>query len=50
VPDAVEKIVGVYLEKRAPGEEFIATYRRIGITPFCQAFEPILEGAQRGVA
>jgi sulfite reductase (NADPH) hemoprotein beta-component len=50
VPDAVEKIVGVYLEKRAPGEEFIATYRRIGIAPFRQAFEPALEGAQRGVA
>jgi sulfite reductase (NADPH) hemoprotein beta-component len=50
VPDAVEKIVGVYLEKRAPGEEFIATYRRIGIAPFRQAFEPVLEGAQRGVA
>jgi sulfite reductase (NADPH) hemoprotein beta-component len=50
VPDAVEKIVGVYLEKRAPGEEFIATFRRIGIAPFRQAFEPVLEGAQRGVA
>ncbi len=50
VPDAVEKIVGVYLEKRAPGEEFIATYRRIGIAPFRQAIEPVLEGAQRGVA
>ncbi len=47
VPDAVEKIVGVYLAKRAPGEEFIETYRRIGIAPFRQAFEPVLEGAQR---
>jgi sulfite reductase (NADPH) hemoprotein beta-component len=38
VPDAVEKIVAVYLARRAPNEEFIETYRRVGIEPFRQAF------------
>jgi sulfite reductase (NADPH) hemoprotein beta-component len=45
VPDAVEKIVGVYLGTRAPGEEFIATYRRVGIAPFRHAFEGELHAA-----
>jgi sulfite reductase (NADPH) hemoprotein beta-component len=45
VPDAVEKIVGVYLATRAPGEEFIKTYRRVGIVPFRQAFEGELHAA-----
>jgi sulfite reductase (NADPH) hemoprotein beta-component len=39
VPDAVEKIVGVYLAERVAGEEFIATYRRLGIAPFRKAFQ-----------
>ncbi|MFI4996097.1 MAG: nitrite/sulfite reductase, partial [Hyphomicrobiales bacterium] len=38
VPDAVEKIVEVYLARRAQNEEFIETYRRLGIEPFRQAF------------
>jgi sulfite reductase (NADPH) hemoprotein beta-component len=38
VPDAVEKIVEVYLARRAQSEEFIETYRRVGIEPFRQAF------------
>jgi sulfite reductase (NADPH) hemoprotein beta-component len=34
VPDTIEKIVGAYLELRQPGEEFLATYRRVGPAPF----------------
>jgi sulfite reductase (NADPH) hemoprotein beta-component len=39
VPDAIERIVGVYLRERTEGEEFIATVRRIGLEPFKRAFE-----------
>ena len=45
VPDAVEAIVAVYLAGRAPGEEFIETYRRLGIEPFRQAFQGELHEA-----
>ncbi|SEC82125.1 sulfite reductase (NADPH) hemoprotein beta-component [Rhizobiales bacterium GAS188] len=45
VPDAVEKIVDVYLASRAPGEEFIETYRRVGIAPFRDAFQGELHAA-----
>ena len=34
VVEAVESIVGTYLEMRQPGEIFIETYRRLGATPF----------------
>jgi len=34
VVDVVEKIVDTYLERRAPGESFIETYRRVGQEPF----------------
>jgi len=34
MPDVVEKIVDVYLENRKDGENFLATYRRIGIDPY----------------
>jgi sulfite reductase (NADPH) hemoprotein beta-component len=34
VVGAVERLVGVYLATRQPGEHFIDTYKRIGITPF----------------
>jgi sulfite reductase (NADPH) hemoprotein beta-component len=45
VPDAVEKIVAVYLAQRLPNEEFITTYRRLGIAPFRQAFQGELHAA-----
>ena len=34
VPDAVERIVDVFVEQRLPGERFIETVRRIGLAPF----------------
>jgi len=34
VPDIVEEILNTYLDLRAEGEEFIDTYRRVGIQPF----------------
>jgi sulfite reductase (NADPH) hemoprotein beta-component len=34
VVDAVENVIGTYLESRAPGERFLDTYRRIGAKPF----------------
>jgi sulfite reductase (NADPH) hemoprotein beta-component len=33
-PEVIEKIIDVYLENRIEGENFIDTYRRIGIEPF----------------
>jgi len=45
VPDAVEKIVDVYLAHRTSDEEFIATYRRLGIGPFRHAFQGQLHAA-----
>jgi sulfite reductase (NADPH) hemoprotein beta-component len=32
--EAVSTIVATYLKLRAPGETFLATYRRIGLQPF----------------
>ena len=34
ITDVIEKLLKVYLENRIEGEEFIATFRRIGIEPF----------------
>ncbi len=34
MPDVVEKIIDVYLENRKDGENFLATYCRIGIDPY----------------
>ena len=34
VPDVVEEILNTYLDLRQEGEEFIDTYRRVGIQPF----------------
>ncbi|MEB3767986.1 nitrite/sulfite reductase [Acinetobacter sp. MD2] len=34
VPDVVDEILNTYLDLRQEGEEFIETYRRVGITPF----------------
>lgn len=38
VPDAVERIVAVYLAEREPEEAFIAAVRRLGQAPFKAAF------------
>jgi len=34
VPDAVETLIGTYLEMRNPGETFLEAYRRVGPEPF----------------
>jgi len=34
VVDAVEKVVQIYLDLRAPGEVFLAAVRRLGLAPF----------------
>jgi sulfite reductase (NADPH) hemoprotein beta-component len=34
MPDVIEKIITVYVEQRTEDEQFIDTYRRIGIDPF----------------
>lgn len=34
MPDVIEKIIAVYIEQRTEDEQFIDTYRRIGIDPF----------------
>jgi sulfite reductase (NADPH) hemoprotein beta-component len=38
VPDAIERIVGVYLAHRHDGETFIEGVRRLGLEPFKAAF------------
>ncbi|MDF2115007.1 nitrite/sulfite reductase [Roseiarcaceae bacterium H3SJ34-1] len=38
VPDAIERLVDVYLAQREDGEIFIDTVRRIGVTPFKEVF------------
>jgi sulfite reductase (NADPH) hemoprotein beta-component len=37
VPDAIDKILDTYVRLRAPKEEFLATYRRVGAAPFKEA-------------
>ncbi len=37
IVDAVEKVTDVYLARRADGERFLDTYRRIGMEPFKEA-------------
>ncbi|WP_186421169.1 nitrite/sulfite reductase [Bosea sp. CS1GBMeth4] len=39
VPDAIERIVSVYLAQRRAGESFIDNVRRIGLAPFKAAFQ-----------
>ena len=34
IPDVVEEILNTYLDLRQESEEFIDTYRRVGIQPF----------------
>ncbi|HVV27331.1 MAG TPA: nitrite/sulfite reductase [Rhizomicrobium sp.] len=37
IAEAVERVIGVYLSLRAPGERFLDTYRRVGMAPFKDA-------------
>ena len=37
VPDAIDTIISTYLANRSDGEDFLATWRRIGATPFKEA-------------
>ncbi|NMD07354.1 MAG: nitrite/sulfite reductase, partial [Phyllobacteriaceae bacterium] len=37
VPEAIDKILNTYVRLRAPGEEFLSTYRRVGAAPFKEA-------------
>jgi sulfite reductase (NADPH) hemoprotein beta-component len=39
VPEAVERIVAVYLEHREKGETFVQSVKRLGLAPFKAAFE-----------
>jgi sulfite reductase (NADPH) hemoprotein beta-component len=39
VPDAIERIVNVYLAQRNSGETFIDSVRRLGLEPFKTAFQ-----------
>lgn len=34
VPDVIEKIIGVFVEKRHDGESFLSVVRRVGVQPF----------------
>ena len=43
VPEAVERLVAVYLARRQPGETFIETTRRLGLAPFKTAFKEIAD-------
>lgn len=43
VPDTIERIVNVYRDLRINNEEFIETYRRIGIEKFREAYANISE-------
>ena len=47
VPDVVEKILDVYLERRFEGEPFLHTARRIGIEPFKERVYPAESGRPR---
>jgi sulfite reductase (NADPH) hemoprotein beta-component len=47
VPDAIERLVEVYLAHREPAESFIAAVRRLGLAPFKTAF---LAGAETEAA
>lgn len=45
VPDAIERIVSVYLTERNEGESFIDNVRRIGLGPFKAAFQEAARAA-----
>jgi sulfite reductase (NADPH) hemoprotein beta-component len=45
VPDAIERIVSVYLAERTEGESFLANVKRIGLAPFKAAFQEVTHAA-----
>jgi sulfite reductase (NADPH) hemoprotein beta-component len=50
VPDAIERIVSVYLAQRQAGESFIDNVRRIGLAPFKAAFQDTNREVSHAVA
>jgi len=49
IADAVERVVGLYLRERAPGERFLDTYRRLGMEPFKNiAYQEQMNAAYNG--
>lgn len=38
VPEAVERLLDVYVRERAPGEDFLSTLKRIGLDPMKESF------------
>jgi sulfite reductase (NADPH) hemoprotein beta-component len=47
IVDAVERVVDLYVARRAPGERFLDTYRRIGMPPFkTAAYQEHADAAQ----
>ncbi|CAN7405571.1 nitrite/sulfite reductase [Bosea sp. LjRoot237] len=50
VPDAIERIVSVYLAQRQTGESFIDNVRRIGLAPFKAAFQEANREVSHAVA
>ena len=49
ITDAVERLVGLYLKLRAPGERFLDTYRRVGMEPFKNiAYQEQMNAAYNG--
>jgi sulfite reductase (NADPH) hemoprotein beta-component len=47
VPDAVERLIGVYLTHRHADESFLDTFDRIGEEPFRSAAYPAPEQQRR---
>jgi len=43
VPEAIDKVLAVYLAQRQSGENFIEAYRRLGLAPFKAAFKEIAD-------
>ncbi|MCW2275219.1 nitrite/sulfite reductase [Rhodoblastus acidophilus] len=43
VPEAIDKVIAVYLAERQQGETFIEAYRRLGLDPFKAAFKEIAD-------
>ncbi len=49
IADAVERVVGLYLKERTPGERFLDTYRRLGMEPFKNiAYQEQMDAAYNG--
>lgn len=43
VPEAIDKVLAVYLTRRQSGESFIEAYRRLGLAPFKAAFKEVAD-------